>query len=510
MVPRSSPSTEVELKFQSSREGIAAISSDPMFEHKSTRSELRSVYYDTPGWDLRRAGISLRVRRKNGLFIQTVKRQSGLSLFESDEWESPIGGECPDSSAYAATPVASILREKSIHALCPIFTTTVQRTVRVVRKRRTLVEVSLDEGELRAGKLREPLEEVELELKGGDAAGLFGIARHLIKHDVLRLSFDSKADRGYRLIGHDGLTAHKANAVHITHDMAAMEGFTHVARSCLAHVSRNALLMRRARDPEVLHQLRVGLRRMRVAFAVFKPILDREILERFKDETAWLAGELDSARDLDVFIQSGSRSAKAEPHNDSHLAAFDERLLEARASAYDRALVAIDSHRFAVLLLDCAEWLTTKLSAQEVDLNNASPRNSEASVFAVKVLRRLYRKLRKSGRHLEKFTTSERHRVRIKAKKLQCAIEFFTATFGKNTRQRANFVASLDTLQNTLGQLNDMAIARTTALAVAGRSAHLAFHAGRLVGRRDQDEPRLLAQAAHAYGRWRRAKRFWR
>jgi len=41
------------------------------------------------------------------------------------------------------------------------------------------VEVSLDHGEIVAGALRQPIDELELELKGGAADGLFAVARLL-------------------------------------------------------------------------------------------------------------------------------------------------------------------------------------------------------------------------------------------------------------------------------------------------------------------------------------------
>jgi triphosphatase len=511
MVSPLSPSSEVELKFQVSPDDVAAITANPIFAHKGAQTELRSVYYDTPNWDLRRGGVSLRVRLAEGVYIQTVKRQAGLSLFDRDEWESEIGGETPDRSAWDGTPVASILGKKGMHALGPVFTTEVRRTLRLVREGPSLVEVSLDQGELVAGELREPIEEVELELKGGDAVCLFGIARRLGADAVLRLSFESKAERGYRLIGHDGLTARRAQPVEIPSDMTALEGFTQVVRICMAQVAANAHLLRQVRNPEVLHQLRVGLRRLRAAFATFKPILPAEGLARLKKEVDWLGGELDPARDLDVFIENTLPAAKADARADPMLQAeFGERLLQAQASAYDRALAAVGSNRFAMFLLNCAEWAAIAPLGSDTAPVVASLRDGDASVLAAEGLDRLRRQLRKSGKHLAALDPVGRHTVRIKAKKLRYAAEFFAKTFGKSAPKRIHsFIASLNALQKALGDLNDMATARRTALAVVGRSTQLAFHAGLLVGCRDGQEPRVLAKAVHAYNRWRRIRPFW-
>jgi CHAD domain-containing protein len=103
-----------------------------------------------------------------------------------------------------------------------------------------------------------------------------------------------------------------------------------------------------------------------------------------------------------------------------------------------------------------------------------------------------------------------RHRARIKAKKLRYAAEFFAVSFGKGKkRRRQRFFGSLNALQSALGELNDMVMARRTALAVVGGSTSLAFHAGCLIGKRDRDEAQFLAKAAHARDRWQHAKPFW-
>jgi len=510
MIARTSnPSSEVELKFLVSPSDVATIRANPIFAHKTTQAQLRSVYYDTPAWDLRESGVSLRVRHKEGVFTQTVKSASGLSLFDRDQWESEIKGKNPDRSAWAGTPVADILSAHGVRALRPVFTTTVQRTVRLLNEGVSIVEASFDRGELAAGKLREPIEEVELELKGGQTKALFIIAHRLAADTVLRLSFDNKAERGYQLIGHDELIPHTARSSGIPSDISAVEGFARVARSCLAQVSGNAELLRRVRNPEVLHQLRVGLRRLRAAFATFKPVVSRESLERLKDEIIWLGNELDPARDLDVFIERTLHSAKAGAHGDAMLAAFDRRLLRAQDEAYDRAVAALASQRFAMLLLNCAECVATPLRRGAARVE-ARLRDDGASVLAAHALKRFRHELHKRAKHLGTLNPAGRHRVRIEAKKLRYAVEFFTETFGKRThKRRRKFIAALNVLQNTLGELNDMAMARTTALAVVGHRAPLAFRAGQVVADSNRDEPRLLEKAVHAYKRWWNVRPFW-
>ena len=304
--------------------------------------------------------------------------------------------------------------------------------------------------------------------------------------------------------------APKAKAATIPEGATALEGFILVARDCLAQVSANARLLRDVRNPEALHQMRVGLRRLRAAFTTFSPILPPEGLDRQQHETEWLSGELEPARDLDVFIKNEFSSAKARAPADPTMAVFGERLRLAQCLAYDQALVAVDSNRFRAFLLDCAEWVEAVSWQPDVSPTVMGLRDGDASILAVQALQRLRRHVCKIGKNLATLDRVGRHEVRIKAKKLRYAGEFFARTFsGSARKQYLKFIASLAALQDALGDLNDMATARRSALAVAGRSPELAFRAGLVVGGRDRDEPRLLAVAVRAYARWAGARPFW-
>ena len=172
MVRTSKTPTEVELKFLLVPRERPALARNPLLARATTQTDLSSVYYDTPGWALRKQGITLRVRRVNGAFLQTIKSEAGSNLFDRGEWETKTHGAEPDRSAFAGTPAEDILGAKGVDTLIRLFSTEVQRTSRIVKEGSDRVEVSLDHGEIVAGALRQPIDELELELKGGDAGGL--------------------------------------------------------------------------------------------------------------------------------------------------------------------------------------------------------------------------------------------------------------------------------------------------------------------------------------------------
>ena len=93
--------------------------------------------------------------------------------------------------------------------------------------------------------------------------------------------------------------------------MRAAEAFQRIARIRLAHAADNAELLKIARRPEALHQTHVGVRRLHAALSAFKLMVTDDDLGPIEIELKWLAGELDSARDLDVFIHDAFAPAAA-------------------------------------------------------------------------------------------------------------------------------------------------------------------------------------------------------
>lgn len=349
----------------------------------------------------------------------------------------------------------------------------------------------------------DPIDDVERVANAKDVAALVGIARRLAAAAFLTQASGGKAGRKAAIIPKPAGSA-------IPGDMAAIDAFARVSRGCLDQVSANAQLLHRGGNAEALHQCRVGLRRLRAALTAFRQVLPREDLDRWTAEAKWLAGELDTARELDAFIGHVTCSTNGPIQGDPLLAAFGERLVLAQAMAYDAAVTAVQSQRFSDFMMDFIEWIEAAPWPGDDDPKAVRRSKGDASVLAAQALERLQHRLRKAGKHLKELDSAGRHEVRIKAKELRYAAEFFSETFGKSARKRhEKFIASLKALLGALGALNDIATAGPCARAVVGRSAELAFCAGEIVGRRNSHEPQLLAGAVRAYRQWSSAGPFW-
>uniref|UniRef100_UPI003F684D09 hypothetical protein n=1 Tax=Acinetobacter baumannii TaxID=470 RepID=UPI003F684D09 len=74
---------------------------------------------------------------------------------------------------------------------------------------------------LQAGSNSDPIHEVEVELRHGDARAVFAVARQIAKRVPLRLQVLSKPERGHRLIENAAEAAENARQVSLVPDVSA-------------------------------------------------------------------------------------------------------------------------------------------------------------------------------------------------------------------------------------------------------------------------------------------------
>jgi triphosphatase len=520
---------EVELKLLVAPEDLTRIDRHPAVRAVrrggARKHALATVYYDTPASDLARAGVALRLRRDGNRSIQTLKGGGGVAagLHARDEIEWDLAGHMLNVALLDNTPYAELFAKRKVRGrLRPVFTTEFTRIARTLAfPDGTLAELALDRGVIRAGRLEAPISEAEIELKGGDLARLFALARAIARDVPLRLGHASKAERGYAL-GHAPAPPRKARAVSLEEALTAGAALRRIAMTCVAQMQANEDGLRAGRGPEYLHQLRVGLRRLRSCLGLVALASSKEAVAPLAAELRWLGGALGPARDWDVFITEtfpplAQRFAGAEG-----LASFRARAARIRRAHDAAARDAVSSPRYTDLLLALgAAFGRDDLPAFAVSAPDAAPAapaeeappprlDAPVGTFAAFVIDRRDRRLRKRGRDVPEATPEERHRVRIAAKKLRYAAEFFAPLYP--AKRVARYVEALEGLQDILGALNDAAVVdRLLAEVAAGRGRPTAPGIDGLV------RGWVAAVAQHELARFRRAwdefedaKTFWK
>lgn len=452
---------------------------------------LVSTYFDTPAAELRAAGYSLRVRRQGRQRTQTVKAARGASagLFERSEWERRIKSDKPLLDAEAG-PLAEAVGAKALARIKPLFVTDVERATSRVDRADGAVELAIDEGEIRAGRRAERLSELELELGGGSPQLLFDLARQLNERLPLRLGVRSKSERGYALAAGTPRAATKAEPILLDCDGDAGDAFRAIAQACMRHFRLNETLLLDSREVEPLHQARVALRRLRSAFSLYKPLLAEDgTAELLNAELRWLAAELGQVRNIDVLIPRCKGEAR-------------ERLKAARSRTFAQVRSELASSRTRLLMIDLTAWL----AVGDWRTRPPDPQGLRRSVlpFARDLLESRRERLKRRGKGLAGLDDAHRHKVRIEAKKLRYAAEFFGSLYaeGKARRQHKRFLDAIEALQDQLGELNDLVVGPEV-LAKAGIDAKLP-QSGK------QRQKRLREMAEKACNVLMKQKCFWR
>ncbi|UAK25074.1 CYTH and CHAD domain-containing protein [Sphingomonas nostoxanthinifaciens] len=477
---------EIELKLEYDPADVdALLAAEPLAAASSLTQRLVSTYYDTADGVLAEHGFTLRVREVGGRFVQTIKADGApaAGLFARPEWEMEVADATPLLDP-AQSPIAPLVADKP---LVPLFASDIARTVWTIEASDARIEVALDRGEVRAGKRRDPVHDLELELKDGSAIALFDLARRLDAAAPLRLGILSKSERGQRLSAGKPKRAVKAEPIILGADADGREAFATIARACLRQFRLNETLVIAHGNAAAVHQARVGLRRLRSAFSLFAPMLAGDLTAaRLAGDLRWLAGALGEVRDLDVLIAAHGESASPQ-------------LVGARDAGMTRVRAALADPRSRRLMLDLAQWLAVgdwRVRASDIA---AMP----VRQLAADLLDRTRKRLKRRGHDLAELDDEHRHRARIAAKKLRYASEFFACLWstGKGKRRHAAFAEVLETLQDQLGALNDLATAPHLI-------ARLGLDPAAVTPPHDRAD--LLARAAEAHERLMDMKRFWR
>ncbi|MBI4291193.1 MAG: CYTH and CHAD domain-containing protein [Betaproteobacteria bacterium] len=501
--------TEIELKLLVPGRELGAIFELDAVKRRArgapAEKRLVSVYYDTPEGDLRAHRIALRLRQDGARWVQTLKGGgiASAGLHQRDEFEWQVPSRRLDLGVLASTRYAQLFAKQRIaRALRPVFTT---RFLRVVQPLQfddgTTTELCADSGTIRAGPKREPISEIEIELVTGDPLRLFELSHELEGKISFRLGHLSKAERGYALFDGELSRPQKAGSIVIERTAPALAALRKIATASLAQIQANEAGFLSGSDPEFLHQMRVGLRRLRVALGMPDDPAWRKVLEPLRAELRWLSSVLGPARNWDVYLTEILPPLARHFAGSSALAAFRSRCRRLRRRHVAAARDAVFSSRYTNLLLELGALLARESWPGVPGLG--------AAEFAQAVVARRDRKLRRRLDDLARAAPEERHRARIAAKKLRYCAEFFASLYTKRKVKR--YVDALSELQDALGAINDaQAGAQMTEQAAMGaRTRADPRIVGMVLGWMAANDARAIAALGRVCGEFAKQKSFW-
>lgn len=446
---------------------------------------LLAHYFDSAGRKLRRNGLTLRVRQEGGQAVQTLKRtapeaaQSGAMA--RGEWQTEVDKMWPDLRKLANDETLPRKQRKVLLQLRGADKLAEQFQVEVVRKTLMLeidgssVEMALDDGKVVAAGESSRFCEVELELKAGKKSALYAAARHLAHHVPAQISFVSKAERGFALLG-EAAEPVKASPVAFPPDASVEQGMRRIFAACLVHAQANLAGFLHSDDVEYLHQLRVGMRRFKSALKLFRDLvaLPPELREQLDE----LSGLLGAARDADVLLLSTLADLNGAEKQTQAMHALLEHAARHAAERRAAAREALHGTRHAQLMIALFEWVDCKRWRRDVSKQERQRLRTplagyahHAVIAAHALVARRAGKVRDQQREEERNAKRDEkpdddgaarsmHRLRIAGKQSRYAVDFFTDIERPNRAEK--YIKQLTRTQDALGALNDVSVAKHT------------------------------------------------
>jgi inorganic triphosphatase YgiF len=493
---------EIELKFQIPEARFASLRRD-FLQGPTEAVRMQAHYFDTADGLLARHEIALRLRLEGSQWVQTLKASGahGVSRLEHNAEVSPevspeaAGQDTPslDIERHRGSPahqrLVDVLGDAALHE---VFRTEVDRIVRVF----TLpggaeIEAALDTGQVVAGSATHPLREIEFEWKAGPLHRLFALASDWVAAHGLWLDIVSKAERGTLLSrGQAHPAAARAKPLQLAADADGPALARAAIGSCLAQALRNASAVAAgSRQPEHVHQLRIGLGRLRVVLREMAP-LDCGLDPGWEAPVAELFRALGVDRDQQILEDETADAlvaAGSPPLTRPQLPTGVEPLAwQVQHPDVQQVLLAVQAH------------------AMEASMASGGAYEGPAADAIAERLDALWRRLVAHARGFAEASVDDQHAVRKELKRLRYLAEFVAPLY--RDKPVARFFDALAPAQDALGRHNDLAVALAAYRERAATEPEAWFAVGWLAARQE----RSGRAARKALKRAGAARPFWR
>ncbi len=428
---------------------------------RGRRSEIEVIWYDTPGGSLAAGGLALserRVRRERHWWLERTRGTTEVP------W--PPGTPAP------VVAEAALLAGLGTDIPAPLLPVAAcAGTVRTLPLAAApTLTVTLLDARLRAVAGERPVCRLVL---SGPAEPLEQLALALVETAPVAIPPVSLAAEAYAVAGR-ATPPPALGAPVLPADLTVADAFARVVGHLtfvLLHWAPHAAV---GATPEAVHQMRVALRRLRSAIPLFRTAVGGADIEAAGADLRALSGVLGPARDWDVFGAGTARAVAAMFPDDPAVARLLAAADRQRIAAYGALAEHLNGPAFRRLGLRLAllpalrPWERGAAGVEAESMTrDASVRNAPLADFAARALARRLGRLRPPEGDFVELPIEALHTLRIQAKRLRYAAEFFAPLFPRKETRR--FLRRIGVLQERLGHLNDGAVAEQL-MAQLGRS----------------------------------------
>ncbi|MEO6608886.1 MAG: CYTH and CHAD domain-containing protein [Aestuariivirga sp.] len=454
---------EIEVKFTCDAATLPLVLQGDVLRKSISHQEkkLRATYYDTPDLRLRKAHSVLRVRTTDGKDPVLCFKSMALDqakAFQRSEIEVPAPQGLVDLSLFGA-PTAKLLKRLSgAKSLVAQFDVEAKRQVFIVTHLDAKIEISADVGEIKSSDKISPILELELELKSGEEAALYDLALCLAGEFPLSLSFRTKSERGFRLVGAAKDIPVEPKLLELSPDMSMDDAIRLCLSQAIYHFITNWHASTAEHSPEAVHQMRIALRKLRTLVSVFSRSFQCPEFNQIKKQAGAIAKILGKARSLDVLAETLPKlimSVKLSTRDERSLRVIIAKQRSATAGEISNLFLSAPATLFVLQaqhLVTARAWSRTRTAEKPIKVLPTSPN------FARQALSKLHARVLKRGGKFETLSMEQLHSVRLSLKALSYAASAFAGLI-PNMGDAKEFDAARLRLQQGLGRLNDSVFA---------------------------------------------------
>ena len=357
-----SKNTEIELKLLISKENLKKMLSLDFVEQairKDSKKKRRLVssYYDTEDLAFKAQGIAYRVRDKgDGTFEATVKtsRRNSAGFSERLELNIPLAEDKAVLDGFLDLGLEQDLEDLAPNGVVQLFKVSVERTTYILDLDGAVAELAVDNGRITAGRAKDKIDEIEIELLEGDKGVLLEFAARLAAAVPMFVEKRSKFVRGLALRGIE--TKEETLRSRISGDssregfMAALQQHGDVLLDCQKALLADAL------DEEYLKALKKELHFLRSLMSCVEAVADKLVNESVTSELQAWSEQVERCLTLseleELWVEQLKPSSQLLQKD-----ALEGKLTAAYAGALEQLVQMARSGRLTALVFGVIGWL---------------------------------------------------------------------------------------------------------------------------------------------------------
>nr|NLI49188.1 CYTH and CHAD domain-containing protein [Propionibacterium sp.] len=406
------------------------------------RHDLRAEYLDTPGYDLARAGWSLRRRTGGDDAGWHLKRPVAADV-RREEWRP----EAPELPADFRAAVDELAGPRPLVPVAVLVTARVERDL--VSDARVRAHLAEDAVTAVVGGEVASWHEVETELAPGEPPDtLDALEAALLAGGATRAPHGSKVARALA----DAVARPRPAPGRDTPAGEVLLGYAAKQVGALQSLAAGV----RSDAPDAVHKTRVACRRLRGLLRTFGPLFEPQRTDPLAEELQWFGEIAGGPRDAEVLKEHLLEALAALDPGTVH-GPVAERLVadldRLHADAHDRLVAVMAGERYRALHRSLAALLT------DPPLGAAGLRPARLA-FPGLFARAVERVGERHARALRKPAELERwHQVRKAAKAARYSAEVLADVYGDAARDHA---ALFEAVTEALGEVQDTVVAHDT------------------------------------------------